>query len=119
LRQARHDACLIKTPAFCPKNQYTGQALACVDENMGGQKVGSGPAWDPMKRSFHRFGLFNELMDRTEAHNTTKYGSPMPVKPMHGPSTFRPAEAIFREMLQPYITSGQVTLKLNFAPVSH
>jgi len=100
--------------------QYTEQALACVDENMGVQKVGWGPEWHPMKRSFHRFGLFKELMDRIEAHNTTKYGSPMPGKPMHGPSTFRPAEAeaIFRQMLQPYITSGQVTLKLNFAPVS-
>jgi hypothetical protein len=31
----------------------------------------------------------------------------MPGRPMHGPTTFRPAEAeaIFREMLQPYIAA--------------
>lgn len=92
----------------------------CVDESKGAGEVGWGPAWHPMKRSFHRFGLFNELMDRIEAFNTKKYGSPMPGKPMHGPTTFRPAEveAIFREMLQPYLSSGQVTLKLNHIPVA-
>lgn len=100
--------------------QYTEQGLVCVDENKGVGKVGWGPDWHPMKRSFHRFGLFKELMDRIEAFNTQKYGSPMPGKPMHGPTTFRPAEAeaIFREMLQPYIASGQVKLHLNFIPVS-
>lgn len=100
--------------------QYTEQGLACVDENKGVGKVGWGPDWHPMKRSFHRFGLFKELMDRIEAHNSRKYGSPMPGKPFHGPTTFRPAEAeaIFREMLQPYIASGQVRLHLNFAPDS-
>lgn len=92
--------------------QYTEQALACVDENKGNGKVGWGVDWHPMKRSFHRSGLFKELMDRIEAFNTTKYGSPMPGRPYHGPSTFRPAEAqaTFREMLQPYIDNGQVQL---------
>lgn len=100
--------------------QYTEQGLACVDENKGNGLVGWGPDWHPMKRSFHRFGLFKELMDRIEAFNTAKYGSPMPGKPMHGPTTFRPAEAekIFRELLQPWIDRGQVTLKLNHIPVS-
>jgi hypothetical protein len=100
--------------------QYTEQGLVCVDENKGVGQVGWGPDWHPMKRSFHRFGLFKELMDRIEAFNTRKYGSPMPGKPMHGPTTFRPAEAeaIFRQMLQPYIASGQVTLKPNFAAVA-
>lgn len=100
--------------------QYTEQGLVCVDESKGTGRIGWGPDWHPMKRSFHRFGLFKELMDHIEAFNTQKYGSPMPGKPMHGPTTFRPAEAeaIFREMLQPYIASGQVTLKLNHIPVS-
>jgi hypothetical protein len=100
--------------------QYTEQGLVCVDESKGNGNVGWGPDWHPMKRSFHRFGLFKELMDRIEAHNTKKYGSPMPGKPMHGPTTFRPAEveAIFREMLQPYLSSGQVTLKLHHIPVA-
>lgn len=90
--------------------QYTEQALACVDENKGVGKVGWGVDWHPMKRSFHRFGLFKELMDRIESHNTEKYGSPMPGLPFHGPTTFRPAEAeaVFRSLLQPYVDSGQV-----------
>ncbi len=99
--------------------QYTEQALACVDENKGVGKVGWGVDWHPMKRSFHRSGLFKELMDRIEIFNTEKYGSPMPGKPFHGPSTFRPAEAeaIFRQMLQPYIDSGQVKFITNHYPV--
>lgn len=100
--------------------QYTEQALACVDENKGVGKVGWGVDWHPMKRAFHRSGLFKELMDRIEGFNETKYGSPMPGRPYHGPSTFRPveAEAIFREMLQPYVDSGQVHVYRQFYPVA-
>jgi len=100
--------------------QYTEQALACVDENKGVGKVGWGPAWHPMKRSFHRSGLFRELMDRIEAFNAEKYGSPMPGRPHHGPSTFRPAEAevIFREMIRPHLESGQVVVYWDRIPVS-
>ncbi|MBD3673993.1 MAG: FAD-dependent oxidoreductase [Planctomycetaceae bacterium] len=99
--------------------QYTEQALACVDENKGTGRVGWGVDWHPMKRSFHRSGLFKELMDQIEAFNTEKYGSPMPGKPWHGPSTFRPTEAetVFRGMLQPYIDSGQVEVIWNHYPV--
>ena len=99
--------------------QFTEQALVCVDENKGVGKVGWGVDWHPMKRSFHRSGLFKELMDRIEAFNTEKYGSPMPGRPYHGPSTYRPAEAeaIFRQMLQPYIDSGQVRFITNRYPV--
>ncbi|MGY8655535.1 MAG: FAD-dependent oxidoreductase, partial [Verrucomicrobiia bacterium] len=64
--------------------QYTEQALACVDENKGVGKVGWGVDWHPMKRSFHRSGLFKELMDGIEAFNTEKYGSPKPGKPDYG-----------------------------------
>ncbi len=100
--------------------QFTEQALACVDENKGVGKVGWGVDWHPMKRSFHRSGLFKELMGRIEAFNTQKYGVPMPGRPYHGPSTFRPAEAesIFRSMLQPYLDSGQVRLITNRYPVA-
>lgn len=99
--------------------QFTEQSLVCVDENKGVGNVGWGVEWHPMKRSFHRSGLFKELMDRIEAFNTEKYGSPMPGRPYHGPSTFRPAEAeaIFREMLQPYLDSGQVQFIANRYPV--
>jgi hypothetical protein len=99
--------------------QFTEQALACVDENKGVGQVGWGVDWHPMKRSFHRSGLFKELMDRIEAFNEQKYGAPMPGRPYHGPSTFRPAEAeaIFRAMLQPYLDSGQVRFFTNRYPV--
>lgn len=100
--------------------QYTEQGLACVDENKGVGKVGWGVDWHPMKRSFHRSGLFKELMDRLEAFNESKYGAKMPGRPFHGPSTFRPAEAeaIFRELLQPHVSSGQVRLLKNYFPVA-
>ena len=100
--------------------QYTEQALACVDENKGVGKVGWGVDWHPMKRSFHRSGLFKELMDRIEAQNTEKYGSPMPGLPFHGPSTFRPAEAeqAFRELIQPYIDLEQIEVFWKRAAVS-
>lgn len=99
--------------------QFTEQALGCVDENKGVGQVGWGVDWHPMKRSFHRSGLFKELMDRIETFNQKKYGSSMPGRPYHGPSTFRPAEAeeIFREMLQPYLDSGQVRFITNRYPV--
>jgi hypothetical protein len=99
--------------------QYTEQALACVDENKGVGKVGWGVDWHPMKRSFHRSGLFKELMDRIEAFNEQMYGSPMPGRPYHGPSTFRPveAEAIFRQMLKPYRETGQVRFVADRYPV--
>jgi hypothetical protein len=100
--------------------QYTEQSLACVDENKGNGKVGWGPDWHPMKRSFHRSGLFKELMDEIESFNEEKYGSKMPGIPIHGPSTFRPAdaEAIFRKLLRPYIESGHVHLITNHYPVA-
>ncbi|NND06601.1 MAG: FAD-dependent oxidoreductase [Saprospiraceae bacterium] len=90
--------------------QFTEQALACVDENKGLGKVGWGVDWHPMKRSFHRSGLFKELMDRVEAFNKAKYGLSMPGFPFHGPSTFHPKEmeSIFRDMIQPYINAGTI-----------
>ncbi len=100
--------------------QFTEQALACVDENKGVGKVGWGVDWHPMKRAFHRSGLFKELMDRIEAQNTEKYGSPMPGKPFHGPSTFRPAEAevVFRSMIQSYVDTGQIRVIWDHYPIS-
>lgn len=98
--------------------QYTEQALACVDENKGVGKVGWGVDWHPMKRSFHRSGLFDELMLQIEWQNEEKYGSKMPGRPYHGPSTFRPAEAeaMFRKIIQPYLDSERVEVFWNRYP---
>ncbi len=100
--------------------QFTEQALACVDENKGVGKVGWGVDWHPMKRSFHRSGLFKELMDRIESMNQQRYGSPMPGRPYHGPSTFRPADAesVFRDMLEPWVNKGQLRLIFDHYPVA-
>lgn len=100
--------------------QYTEQSLACVDEDKGVGKVGWGVDWHPMKRSFHRSGLFKEVMDRIETFNEKKYGAGMPGLPYHGPSTFHPAEAeqAFRELIQPYIDSKQIQVIWNHAPVA-
>lgn len=100
--------------------QFTEQALACVDENKGVGRVGWGVDWHPMKRSFHRSGLFKELMDRIEAFNEEKYGAKMPGKPWHGPSTFRPAEAekVFRDMIRPYVQTGQIEIFWNYYPAA-
>ncbi len=98
--------------------QFTEQALACVDENKGVGKVGWGVDWHPMKRSFHRSGLFREVMDQIEWGNSAKYGSRMPGRPYHGPSTFQPAEAeaIFRKIIQPYLDSGRIEVFWNYLP---
>ncbi|MDF2377734.1 MAG: FAD-dependent oxidoreductase [Verrucomicrobiales bacterium] len=98
--------------------QFTEQALACVDENKGVGKVGWGVDWHPMKRSFHRSGLFRELMDQIEWGNSAQYGSRMPGRPFHGPSTFQPAEAeaIFRKIIQPYLDAGRIEVFRNYLP---
>ncbi|MDF1814299.1 MAG: FAD-dependent oxidoreductase [Verrucomicrobiales bacterium] len=100
--------------------QYTEQSLACVDENKGMDNKGWGVPWHPMKRAFYRSGLFKELMDGIEAVNLEKYGEKLPGKPFHGPSTFRPAEAeaVFRELISPYIESGQIEVFWKRCPVS-
>lgn len=100
--------------------QFTEQALACVDEDKGNGRVGWGVDWHPMKRSFHRSGLFKELMDRIESQNVARYGSKMPGRPYHGPSTFRPAEAedAFRSIIQPFLDSEQISVVWNYYPIS-
>lgn len=99
--------------------QFTEQALACVDENKGVGRVGWGVDWHPMKRSFHRSGLFLEVIEKIELQNLEKYGDRMPGKPWHGPTTFRPkeAESAFREIIDPYLKSGQVEVIWRHYPV--
>lgn len=100
--------------------QFTEQALVCVDENKGVGKVGWGVDWHPMKRSFHRSGLFDEVMVQIESRNEEEYGSRMPGLPFHGPSTFRPAQAEeeFRELIQPHLDNGRVEVHWQLVPVA-
>ncbi|MEM6916733.1 MAG: FAD-dependent oxidoreductase, partial [Verrucomicrobiota bacterium] len=98
--------------------QFTEQGIACVSENTGVGEIGWGPDWHPVKRSFHRSGLFREVMDQIEWGNAAAYGSRMPGFPLLGPSTFLPseAEAIFRKIMEPYLKSGRVEVFWNFYP---
>lgn len=100
--------------------QFTEQGFGSVTESTGVGKVGWGPDWHPVKRSFHRSGLFRELMDQIEWGNSASYGSRMPGKPFYDPSSFQPAdaEAIFRKMIQPYLNSGRIEVHWNYLPIA-
>lgn len=82
--------------------QFTAESVCAVDENRGIDN----------KVPFPRSGLFKEFCDRIEAFNLKKYGDKQPGHAWTAFTTFRPAEGeqVFRELLQPYITRGQVRL---------
>ena len=89
--------------------QYTAEAVCALDENRGINR----------KVPFHRSGLFAELTTRFEQFNLEKYGHSQPGNAWTARTTVRPAEAeaIFREMLQPYLDSSQVQLISQYVPV--
>ncbi len=89
--------------------QFTAESLVAIDENRG-----------PVNRfPFPRSGLFKEVMDRIEADNLERYGAARPGF-THVHTTCRPvhAEAAFREMVGPYVDSGQLRIISNHYPVS-
>ena len=91
--------------------QFSAESLASIDENRGPDGYGHGVP-------FPRSGLFKEAIERIEAVNLEKYGEPRPGN-TRCITTGRPVDSarVFREMLQPYIDSGQVTLRSYFRPV--
>lgn len=91
--------------------QFSAEALVAIDENRG-------PAGYDHTVPFPRAGLFREVIDRIEAINLQKYGVARPGN-TRVITTCRPADAerVFREMLQPYIDSGQVRIISNHYPV--
>ncbi|QDU59272.1 FAD dependent oxidoreductase [Planctomycetes bacterium Pan216] len=97
--------------------QFTAEALVAVDENRSLSETSS----VKIRRNppFPRSGLFRELTDRIEAFNERKYGHPQPgntgVRTTCRPSE---AEAIFREMIQPFVDSGQLTMISGYYPIA-
>lgn len=91
--------------------QFSAEALGAVDENRARGGTNETP--------FPRSGLFREVMDRIEASNQKKYGSPTPGNAIVK-TTVRPADAarIFREMVQPYLERGQLRIVSGYHPES-
>jgi len=90
--------------------QFTAEALGAIDENRGRSGTNDTP--------FPRSGLFKELLDQIEAHNTAKYGQPRPGNTVVK-STCRAAdtEKLFRRMVQPYVDAKQLRIIGGFYPI--
>jgi FAD dependent oxidoreductase len=97
--------------------QMTAEALVAIDENRSAEKTRS----QSIRRepSIPRSGLFKELTDRIEQFNREKYGHPSPGNTIVG-TTCRPAEAeaIFQQMIRPYVERGQIRIISNHVPIA-
>ncbi len=82
--------------------QFSAEGLMAIDENRGPEGYGHGVP-------FPRSGLFREVIERIEASNLRKYGRARPGN-TNVITTCLPAdaEAVFRELLQPWVAGGQV-----------
>ena len=91
--------------------QFSAEGLLAIDENRG-------PAGYDQTVPFPRSGLFKDVIDRIETINLKKYGRARPGN-TRVITTCRPsdAEQAFRELLQPYVDSGQVTIIENHYPI--
>lgn len=90
--------------------QFSAEALVAIDENRGPEGYGHGVP-------FPRSGMFKEVIDRIEAHNLATYGKARPGN-TRVITTCRPsdAERVFRELLAPYVESGQLRIISNYYP---
>jgi hypothetical protein len=91
--------------------QFTAEALGAIDENRAAGGTNEVP--------FPRAGLFKELVDRIEAQNVRKYGQARPGNTIVK-TTCRPAETerLFRDLLRPYVESGQLRIVPRQYPVA-
>ncbi len=92
--------------------QFSAEALVAIDENRGPSGYGHGVP-------FPRSGLFKEVMDNIEAHNLATYGRARPGN-TRVITTCRPvdAERAFRELVAPYVESGQVRIVSGYYPTA-
>ena len=92
--------------------QFSAEALVAIDENRGPDGYGHGVP-------FPRSGIFMEVMDRIEALNLKKYGRSRPGN-TRVITTCRPsdAELVFRELVKPYVESGQLQIVSDYYTVS-
>ena len=91
--------------------QFSAEALLAIDENRG-------PAGYDHTVPFPRNGMFREVIDRIEQLNKEKYGRARPGN-TRVITTCRPSDAAqaFRELVQPYVDSGQLTIVSNHYPI--
>jgi hypothetical protein len=92
--------------------QFSAEALLAIDENRG-------PAGYDHTVPFPRNGMFREVIDRIEQLNKEKYGRARPGN-TRVITTCRPSDAAqaFRELVQPYVDSGQLTIVSNHYPIA-
>ncbi|MHC4875231.1 MAG: FAD-dependent oxidoreductase [Planctomycetota bacterium] len=92
--------------------QFSAEALLAIDENRG-------PAGYDHTVPFPRNGLFREVIDRIEQLNLQKYGRARPGN-TRVITTCRPSDAaqVFQDLVQPYVSSGQLTIVSNHHPVA-
>ncbi|MBI1314331.1 FAD-dependent oxidoreductase [bacterium] len=92
--------------------QFSAEALLAIDENRG-------PAGYDHTVPFPRNGMFREVIDRIEQINKQKYGRARPGN-TRVITTCRPSDAAqaFRELVRPYVDSGQLTIVSNHYPIA-
>ena len=92
--------------------QFSAEGLVAIDENRGPEGYGHGV---PMPRH----GLFKEVIDWIEQTNKQKYGVARPGN-TRVITTCRPADAaaVFEELLQPHVASGQLRILRGYCPSS-
>jgi len=90
--------------------QFSAEAVGAIDENRGVDN----------EVPFPRSGLFAELTGRIEQDNLRLYGHRRPGNSWTARTQVRPAQAarIFREMIDPYVRSGQIRIFSRYFPVS-
>lgn len=90
--------------------QFSGEALAAIDENTDHAGVRHDPP-------IPRHGAFREIIDRIEADNLKKYGVARPGN-TRVITTCRPADAerVFREWVAPYVNRGQIEIRDWYEP---
>ena len=92
--------------------QFSAEGLVAIDENRG-------PKGYDQTVPFPRAGLFKEVIGRIEAINLRKHGRAR-LGNTRVITTCRPADAeqAFRDLLEPYVRSGQIKVLSHYVPTA-
>ena len=90
--------------------QFSAESVGAIDENRGVDR----------QVPFPRSGLFADLVGRIEQDNLRLYGHKKPGNSWTARTEVRPAQAarLFREMIEPYVSSGRIRIIANYYPAS-
>lgn len=97
--------------------QFSAESLTAFDENRSQEET----ARRSVRRepSFPRSGIFKELMNDIESMNQKRTGHPRPGNnAVMTNARPKDAETAFRNLLAPYLASGQIRLYSNFIPTA-